>query len=209
MFPGYTRLGILTALVCATAAVAGRMPTIQTEVRAESLSTTRLPLRLGQWKGTEVPMPADVQRALPTARIKSCSYQCDSGAANVTIVAGTDATVLHDPHDCLSGEGWQFLTEKSRQVDVGSPSGPIHVRDVVMAKDGARAHMWYWYAVGDGDYDSTLPARLGLLRTRLTEGRGRRAEFIRLIVGGETESGRSTAMLTDLAGHIARYSRNQ
>jgi EpsI family protein len=208
MLPGNTRLIVLTALISVTAAVAGRMPTIQTEVRAESLSKTRIPMRFGHWTGKEMPVAADVQKALPTAKILSRAYQCDTGTANLTIVAGTDATVLHDPHDCLSGEGWQFLSEQSRQVDVGLPSGPIQVRDVVMAKDQVRAHMWYWYAVGDGIYNSTLPARLGLFRTRLTEGRGRRAEFVRLIVGGETESGRSAAMLTDLAGHIARNSRD-
>ena len=52
-------------------------------------------------------------------------------------------------------------------------------------------------------FDTTLPARLGLFRIRLTEGRGRRAEFVRLIVGGETESQRSTLMLSDLARQVA------
>src|SRR4051812_22227594 len=190
MLFGSTRLGLLTALIGATAAIAARMPTIQTEARANSLPGASLALSLGQWKGTEIPVPTDVQKALPTAHILSRSYECPTGVANVTMVTGSDATVLHDPHDCLRGEGWQFLSDQSRTVDVGSPSGPIKVRDVVMVKDSVRAHMWYWYAVGDEIFDTTLPARLGLFRIRLTEGRGRRAEFVRLIVGGETESQR-------------------
>jgi EpsI family protein len=203
MLPGSTRLPILTVLAGATALFAAHMPTIQSEVRADSLATARLELRLGQWQGESVPVPLDVQKALPTARILSRSYTCPTGPASVTIITGSDATVLHDPHDCLSGEGWQFLKEQSHLVDVGRPGAPIRVRDVVMQKDGQRAHMWYWYAVGPDIYDSTLPARLGLFQTRLTEGRGRRAEFVRLIVGGETDSGRSAAMLSDLARHVA------
>jgi EpsI family protein len=203
MLSGSARLPILTALVGATALFAARMPTIQTEVRADSLPATRLSLQLGQWKGEDVPVPTDVQKALPTARILSRSYRCPTGPASVTIITGSDATVLHDPHDCLSGEGWQFLKDRTRTADVGRPGAPIQIREVVMQKGPTLAHMWYWYGVGPEIYDSTLPARLGLFRTRLTEGRGRRAEFVRLIVGGETDSGRSAAMLSDLARHVA------
>src|SRR5687768_13882781 len=191
MLPGSTRLPFLTVLAGATALFAAHMPTIQTEVRADSQPVARLALQLGKWQGEDVPVSVDVQKALPTARILSRSYSCPTGPATVTIVSGSDATVLHDPHDCLSGEGWQFLKEGTRTVDTGRPGDEIRVREVVMQKSGARAHMWYWYAVGSDIYDSTLPARLGLFRTRLTEGRGRRAEFVRLIVGGETDSGRS------------------
>lgn len=203
MLPGSTRLPILTVLAGAAALFAAHMPTIQSEARADSLPAARLSLQLGQWQGEDVPVPADVQKALPTARILSRSYTCPTGPANVTIVAGSDATVLHDPHDCLSGDGWQFLEERSRAVDIGRPGAPIRVREVVMQKGGVRARMWYWYAIGPEIFDSTLSARLGLFQTRLTEGRGRRAEFVRFIVGGETASGRSAAMLSDLARHVA------
>jgi EpsI family protein len=203
MLPGSTRLPILTVLAGAAALIAAHMPTIQTEARADSLPAARLSLQLGKWQGEEVPVPADVQKALPTARILSRSYQCPTGPAFLTIVSGSDATVLHDPHDCLSGDGWQFLEEHTRTVPAGDQDTPLRVREVIMQKGGDRAHMWYWYAVGSEIYDTTLSARLGLFRTRLTEGRGRRAEFVRLIVGGETDSGRSSAMLSDLARHVA------
>jgi EpsI family protein len=203
MLPGSTRLPFLTVLAGATALFAAHMPTIQSEVRADSQPAARLALQLGKWQGQDVPVPVDVQKALPTARILSRSYSCPTGPATVTIVSGSDATVLHDPHDCLSGEGWQFLQERTRTVDIGRPGAAIRVREVVMDKSGVPAHMWYWYAIGSDVYDSTLAARLGLFRTRLTEGRGRRAEFVRLIVGGETDSGRSAAMLTDLARQLA------
>jgi EpsI family protein len=203
MLFGSTRLGLLTALIGATAVIAVRLPTIQDEVQADSLPATSLALHLGQWQGEEVPVPTDVKKALPTARIMSRSYRCPTGAANVTVITGSDATVLHDPHDCLRGEGWQFLSDQPRPVDIGSANGPIRVRDVVMVNGATRAHMWYWYSIGSEIFNSTLPARLGLFRIRLTEGRGRRAEFVRLIVGGETDSDRSTLMLSDLARQVA------
>jgi EpsI family protein len=203
---GSTRLPILTAVIAVAAIIAARLPTIQSEARANELPAARLPLRLGQWEGIEVPVPQDVQRALPTAHILSRQYQCPSGLANVTIVTGSDATALHDPHDCLTGDGWHFLKEQSRTVDVGAPAHPIQVREVLMANGPVRARMWYWYAIGSEIYNRTLPARLGLFRIRLTEGRGRRAQFVRLIVGGETESARTTVMLADLTRQIARSS---
>lgn len=204
MLSGSTRLPILTVLAGAAALFAAHMPTIQTEVRAESLPAARLSLRLGKWQGKDVPVPADVQKALPTARILSRSYESPAGPAYVTIVSGSDATVLHDPHDCLSGEGWQFLEERTRALAAGQPEAPIQVREVVMEKAGGRARMWYWYAVGAEIHNTTMSARLALFRTRLTEGRGPRAEFVRLIVGGEsTDSERSTTMLSDLARHVA------
>jgi EpsI family protein len=203
---GSTRLPILTALIAVTSLIAARLPTIQSEARANEPAAARLPLRLGQWEGVEVPVPPDVQRALPTAHILSREYQCPSGLANVTIVTGSDATALHDPHDCLTGDGWHFLKEQSRTVDVGAPAHPIQVREVLMANGSVRARMWYWYAIGSEIYNRTLPARLGLFRIRLTEGHGRRAEFVRLIVGGETDPARTTFMLADLVRQISRSS---
>jgi EpsI family protein len=203
---GSTRLPILTVLIALTSVLAARLPTIQSEARANEQPVARLPLRLGQWEGVEVPVAQDVQRALPTAHILSRQYHCPSGLANVTIVTGSDATALHDPHDCLTGDGWHFLKEQSRAVDVGAPAHPIQVREVLMANGPIRARMWYWYAIGSEVYNRTLPARLGLFRIRLTEGRGRRAEFVRLIVGGETDSARSAVMLADLARQISRSS---
>ena len=61
-----------------------------------------------------------------------------------------------------------------------------------------------WYSSGPRVYSSTLPARLGLFKARLIEGRGRKAKFVRLIVAGETDSARTTVMLTDLARQIVR-----
>jgi EpsI family protein len=203
---GSTRLLTLAVLVGVTAIVAGRSPTIQSEALANAQPGTWLPLHMGQWEGTDVAVPADVQRALPTARILSRQYRSPAGAADVTIISGSDATALHDPHDCLTGGGWHFLEEHSRRVDAGGRSGPLRVRDVLMVRGPVRARMWYWYGVGSESYDSTLPARLGLFRIRLTEGRGRRAEFVRLIVGGETDPAQTTVMLADLTRQIARSS---
>ena len=216
---GSTRLPVLTVLIGMASIIAVRLPTIQSEARADKPPAARLPLHLGQWEGVDVPVPEDVQRALPSAHVLSRHYQCPSGLADVTIVSGSDATALHDPHDCLTGDGWRFLAEQSRSVAVGSPASgypapPIQVRDVLIARGPVRARMWYWYAIGSDVYNRTLPARLGLFRTRLTEGRGRRAEFVRLVVGGERggdEPGspasgypaRTTVMLADLARQIA------
>jgi EpsI family protein len=207
---GNARLPILTVLIAVTAVVAARLPSIQSEARADATPVAQLPLNLGQWKGTDQEVAADVQRALPSARILSRRYECGSGSADVTIITGSDATVLHDPHDCLTGDGWQFMTDHERAVDVGGPGTPrregggsIPVRDVVMMRGSTRARLWYWYSSGPRVYSSTLPARLGLFKTRLTEGRGRQAKFVRLIVVGETDSARTTVMLTDLARQIA------
>jgi hypothetical protein len=60
--------------------------------------------------------------------------------------------------------------------------------------------------VGSDVYNNTLRARLGLFRVRLVGGRGRRAEFVRLIVASEPGPGQTTAMLTDLARQVAESS---
>lgn len=213
MLPDNARLCVLTLLVGVAAVVAPRLPTIQSEVHAEGLAPARLALKLGRWDGVDQAVPSDVQAALPSARILSRRYQCPAGAADVTIITGADATALHDPHDCLTGEGWQFVTEQTRVVDVphapvartdrDSSVGAIRIRDVVMVKGPVRARMWYWYAIGSEIFDRTLIARTALFRTRLAHGRRHRAEFVRLIVGGETESERTTTLLADLTRQIA------
>lgn len=199
---GTTRLLTLTLLVGATSIVAARSPTIQTEAMATAQPAARLPLRLGQWAGTEIPVPADVQRALPSAQILSRQYRGPLGAADLTVVSGSDATALHDPHDCLAGSGWHFLKDRPRWVDTGTRAGRIQVRDVLMVNGAMRARMWYWYAIGSQIYNRTLSARLGLFRVRLTQGRGPRAEFVRLIVDADSDSAPTTAMLTDLVRQV-------
>jgi EpsI family protein len=201
--PTPRRTGAVALMIAVAAVMAVRMPTIQSEARADGVATTSLPLQFGHWAGTEQPVAADVQRALPSAQIMTRRYTSPLGVADVTIVSGSDATALHDPHDCLTGEGWQFQKEELRDIETGGPRGRIRVRDVVMVRGAVRARMWYWYVVGSEIYDTTLPARLGLFRTRLTEGRRHRAEFVRLIVPGETDSSRTTTMLSDLTRQIA------
>lgn len=203
---GSTRLLTLTLLVGVTSIVAARSPTIQTEALANAQPAVRLPLRLGQWIGTEIAVPADVQRALPSAKILSRQYRGPMGTADLTIVSGSDATALHDPHDCLAGSGWHFLKDRPHWVDAGARSGRIQVRDVLMVNGAVRARMWYWYAIGSEIYNSTLPARLGLFRVRLTQGRGPRAEFVRLIVDAGSDSAPTTAMLADLVRQVENSS---
>jgi EpsI family protein len=203
---GTTRLPILTVLIGVTSLIAARLPTIQSEARADAQPAARLPLRMGQWEGTDEPVEADVQKALPTAHILSRRYESPSGTADVTIVSGSDATALHDPHDCLAGEGWHFLKDRPLKVDVASSGDPIQVRDVWMVKGPLQARMWYWYAIGPDIYNNTLRARLGLFQVRLIEGRGRRAEFVRLIVASEGGEEQTTAMLTDLARNVSATS---
>jgi EpsI family protein len=191
-------------LVGVAAAAALRLPTVQSEVHAEALAPAQLALKLGQWEGVDQAVASDVKEALPSALILSRRYQCPAGAADVTIITGGDATALHDPHDCLTGEGWQFVSEQTRAVQLPrATAGSIRIRDVVMAKGGVRARMWYWYAIGSEIFDRTLTARTALFRTRLARGSRHRAEFVRLIVGGETESERTATLLADLTRQIA------
>jgi EpsI family protein len=160
-------------------------------------------MQLEGWQGTAQPVPSDVQKALPSAQILSRRYRSPLGEADVTIITGSDATALHDPHDCVVGDGWEFVSDTPRPVTLSGGRGVITVRDVVMTRERTRARMWYWYAIGEQVHTSTLPARLALFRGRLLEGRRQGAEFVRLIVGGETASARTDMMLTDLARQIA------
>jgi EpsI family protein len=199
---GNIRFRILTALVGVTALAATRITSIQAEGRANVRDPAPLAMAFGAWKGTGIPVPADVQKALPSARLLCRRYRSPMGEADVTIISGSDATALHDPHDCLAGEGWQFLSDVTRQV---APEGgpPFTVRDVVMDKSGVRARMWYWYQVDEAVFANTVSARLALFRKRLGGSGKPRAEFVRLIVGGETESARTELMLADLTKAVA------
>jgi EpsI family protein len=209
------RVALMAALFGVAAFFAAGMPTVQSESLTDTRGPAPLALRLGSWEGVDQDVPPDVQQGLPSAKILSRRYQSGAGAADVTIITGSDATALHDPHDCLTGEGWQFLSEQTRELETGGsgpsagPGGRIRIRDVVMVKGPVRARMWYWYRIGPEVFDRTLPARLALFRTRIAEKRRHRAEFVRLIVGGEADgsrpsaSTRTTMMLSDLARHIA------
>jgi EpsI family protein len=198
----HASMASLVALIAAAALTASRMPTVQAESKAAPVAAREVALTLGQWQGEELDVPADVQKALPSAHILMRRYRSPLGEADVTILTGSDATALHDPHDCIIGDGWEFITDTPRTVELGGNRGVIPVRDVVMTRENRRARMWYWYALDDQVFTSTLPARVALFRSRLIEGRKRGAEYVRLIVGGETTSARTEMMLTDLVRQI-------
>lgn len=122
-----------------------------TEIRRPDSLTHHLetvPMDVGGWSGTKGSEISDaVQSKLLATEHLSRIYHRDNRVVDLWIAYYAQQKAgesMHSPKNCLPGAGWEAL--EAGIVDVSVPGRePIKVNDYLIAKDGVRAHVLYWY----------------------------------------------------------------
>jgi EpsI family protein len=142
------------------------------EVEAHQLEA--LPLQMGEWRGRALPLEEFAERMLRADMNVQRRYETPYTNEIVWVYVGYYGTRRggrpeHTPGVCYPSAGWEI--EQSRRLTVDPASG-LQTNEYVVAKDGARqlVHFWYRSSRRDGLL-GTWSLSLDQLRGRLSTGR--------------------------------------
>ncbi len=134
---------------------------------------------LGNWKGADLKLDADVVEMLNPDQILFRRYQNPSGNS-VDLYGvfygsqGADRT-MHSPLNCYSGSGWEIVGKD--KVQLNGPDGAdngFEVRKLLLRKGLARRVLYYWYYAGgkvaSNQYVNKLLTLYGALAHGRTDG---------------------------------------
>jgi EpsI family protein len=86
---------------------------------------------------------------------------------------------IHSPKNCLPGAGWEGVSAREEQLQVGS--GRVPVNRYTLVNSGSKAVVYYWYQ-GRGRVESNeYRVKLQLLRDSALRGRSEEA-LVRVVV---------------------------
>jgi EpsI family protein len=115
-----------------------------------------VPLEFDGWVGREAPpLDPDVARVLAADQYMHRYYRATDHELRTTDnarIVEVDVAyyarpqagaTMHSPLNCLPGNGWEVM--ESRTVPVATPAAPVDVRRLVIAQNGYRVAMTYWF----------------------------------------------------------------
>jgi len=110
-----------------------------------------LPLRMGQWQGSDYAMDDRVYEILGTRDVLSRVYRNPShdDVQLVVVMAQQMRRRTHPPEQCLKGEGYSVLSSATRQISTGALDVPeLELRELILAGPRGRRVVWYIYKSG-------------------------------------------------------------
>jgi EpsI family protein len=169
------RLWLATAVLLAMGAYLHA--TARPEVSSPPAHLDRLPLVLGEWRGTPLQeFDADTLRVLGTDEYVNRTYLAP-GHEPVGLYVGyyraqRQGDAIHSPLNCLPGTGWQIAAR--RRVDVAVGETAIDATRLVVTQDGDRELVLYWYEgrgrTVAGEYANKLWLLVDAMRFNRTDG---------------------------------------
>lgn len=107
-----------------------------------------IPAQIGRFKqrGQDAPISERIMTKLETSSIMSRLYTEPHGwPVELTIVyAGRTRRSIHFPEVCMTGDGWDILEQKGRQVGF-----LFEAKQLVLVKGDNRQAVLYWFKTGD------------------------------------------------------------
>jgi EpsI family protein len=126
------------------------------------------PQQLGEWSGTDIPIPQDVLDVLGPGDFLLRVYQDDSGRnPDVDLFMAYFSSqragdTIHSPKHCLPGAGWSPI-EASR-ISISSPGrAPFIANRYIIGKGAERQLVLYWYLAHDRAMASEYLAKFYLV----------------------------------------------
>jgi len=122
----------------------------QNETIPVRASFASFPDRLGEWIGTDVPMPQDVLEVLGAGDFLLRDYQKVQLPAIVNLFVAYIPTqragdTIHSPRNCLPGAGWSPVEAERILVSLpGQPAFPANRYIVAKGSDRQLVLYWYW-----------------------------------------------------------------
>jgi EpsI family protein len=157
-----------------------------------SAPLTTLPTELEGYRGADRTISDEERRVAGVSAYLFRGFTQDSAVAFSVYVGYYDRQVqgktIHSPKNCLPGAGWEVVSAREEQLEVGSRSVPVNRYTLVNA--GNKAVVYYWYQ-GRGRVESNeYRVKLQLLRDSALRGRSEEA-LVRVVVpvlGSEAEA---------------------
>jgi EpsI family protein len=150
---------------------------------ALSAPLTTLPRQLEGYRGADRIISDEERRVAGVSSYLFRGFERDSAVAFSIYVGYYDRQVqgktIHSPKNCLPGAGWEVVSAREEQLDVGSGTVPVNRYTLVNA--GNKAVVYYWYQ-GRGRVESNeYRVKLQLLRDSALRGRSEEA-LVRVVV---------------------------
>ena len=206
------RFAVTVALLTATAIF------LRARVHNEILPTREplasLPYELGDWTGTDVPMPQDVLDILGPGDFLQRFYQNTSVSQPYVDLflayfpSQRTGDTIHSPKHCLPGAGW--LPIESRRIPISLPGRPtFEVNRYLMAKGDDRQLVLYWYWAHDRALASEYWAKFYLVADsiRLNRSDGSLVRVITPLLPGEAVDAAQQRLLSFAGNLVPRLDR--
>jgi EpsI family protein len=140
----------------------------QKEVTPPHPHLESMPLRIGDWEGTNLPIAADVRETLGPGDFIARTYKTKGTETDpVSVFVGYFASqragdTIHSPANCLPGSGW-FPLESGRVSISATGHAPFQVNRYYVAKGDERALVLYWYTAHGREVASEYWAKFYLI----------------------------------------------
>ncbi len=187
----YLRFLLAAALLAATATFLHRRN--GNEIIAARQSLSSFPSALGDWKGTDVPIPPDALKVLGPGDFLLRTYENEAEAEPQVDLflayfpSQRAGDTIHSPKHCLPGAGWSPVA--SDRVTLNLPAhSPFSANRYIIAKGGDRQLVLYWYLAHDRAVASEYWAKFYLVADamRMNRSDGSLVRFTTPISGQET-----------------------
>jgi EpsI family protein len=142
-----------------------------------------LPTQLEGYRGADRTISDAERRVAGVSSYLFRGFERDSTIAFSVYVGYYDRQVqgktIHSPKNCLPGAGWEVVSAREEQLQVGSRRVPVNRYTLV--NSGNKAVVYYWYQ-GRGRVESNeYRVKLQLLRDSALRGRSEEA-LVRVVV---------------------------
>ncbi|HEU5218914.1 MAG TPA: EpsI family protein [Gemmatimonadales bacterium] len=168
-----------------------------------SAPLTVVPPSILGYQGVDKPIGEEERRVAGMSAYLLRSYQRDS-TFGFSVYVGyyeqqTQGRTIHSPRNCLPGAGWEPLSMRDEQLTIEGTR--VQVRRYVLAKDKARALVYYWYQGRGRIASSEYGVKWDLLRDAALTGRSEEA-LVRVVVPLGDSEARADSMATGVAQAI-------
>jgi EpsI family protein len=149
------------------------------DVIVPSIPLEGLPMMIGRWYGSDLPITRDVLQVLGDGDFLNRRYHLTTGSTSsidlliAYFPSQRSGQTLHSPQNCLPGAGWSF--ESGGQLELTDAAGQRHhVSEYTVANGTSRYEVLYWYRSSGNDIANDYSAKAYLLwrsiRDRRTDG---------------------------------------
>jgi EpsI family protein len=180
------------ALLAGTALLLGARN--RAEILPPRMEITSFPKRIGNWVGTDQPLPADVLAVLGPGEFLQRSYQRSPNEPPIGFFLAyfpsqRSGDTIHSPKNCLPGAGWAPI-ESARMQIIAPGGGGIPTNRYVIAKGMDRQLVLYWYQAHGRAVASEYWAKFYLVvdAIRLNRSDGALVRVVTPLAIGESEA---------------------
>lgn len=163
------------------------------EAMAPRQPLANLPVSIGNWTGTEIPLDADTLRVLGLTDYANREY-ISSNQPLVWLYIGYYASqrtgdTIHSPKNCLPGAGWDPIRSGYATIPL-TDGETIKVNEYVIAQGLDKQLVFYWYQGRDRVIASEYWGKFWMIHDAITRNRTDGA-LVRLItpIGSDGEDG--------------------